>query len=73
MSKMNLKNVVWKEGKYYVAQCLNVDISSFGQTRKEALINLDEALALYFEDKKAIRQFVHIERPEVVGFSMSRA
>ena len=29
-----LKNVVWKEGKYYVAQCLNVDVSSFGKTKK---------------------------------------
>jgi len=21
--------VIWKEGRYYVAQCLNVDVSSF--------------------------------------------
>ncbi len=47
---LNLKNVVWKEGKYYVAQCLNVEVSSFGKTKKEALKNLDEALVLYFED-----------------------
>ncbi|PIU74808.1 MAG: type II toxin-antitoxin system HicB family antitoxin, partial [Candidatus Portnoybacteria bacterium CG06_land_8_20_14_3_00_39_12] len=50
MPKINLKNVVWKEGEYYVAQCLNVDVSSFGKTKKEALANLDEALDLYFED-----------------------
>jgi len=50
MKKSILQNVVWKEGKYYVAQCLNVDISSFGETRVEALSNLDEALNLYFED-----------------------
>lgn len=49
MPRINLKNVVWKEGKYYVAQCLNVDISSFGKTKKEALANLDEALELYYE------------------------
>ena len=52
MTKKNLQNVVWKEGKYYVAQCLNVDVSSFGKTRKEALENLKEALDLYFEDEK---------------------
>lgn len=46
---MNFKNVVWKEGKYYVAQCLNIDVSSFGDTKKQALSNLDEALELYFE------------------------
>ena len=49
---LNLKNIVWREGKYYVAQCLNVDVSSFGITRKEALGNLDEALELYLEDIK---------------------
>ena len=48
MRKLNLKNVVWKEGKYYVAQCLNVDVSSFGKTKKEAVANLNEALDLYF-------------------------
>ena len=51
MRKIDLKNIVWKEGKYYVAQCLNVDVSSFGKTKKEALAALDEALELYFEDQ----------------------
>jgi hypothetical protein len=34
MRKIILQNVVWKEGKYYVAQCLNVEVSSFGKTKK---------------------------------------
>lgn len=50
MRKINLKSIVWKEGKYYVSQCLEVEVSSFGKTRKEALDNLQEALELYFED-----------------------
>jgi predicted RNase H-like HicB family nuclease len=50
MKRMSLKNIVWKEGEHYVSQCLNVDISSFGETRKKALENLNEALELYFED-----------------------
>lgn len=50
MHQFTLQNVVWKEEKHYVAQCLNVDVSSFGPTKDEALKNLDEALALYFED-----------------------
>lgn len=49
---VKLQNVVWQEGKYYVAQCLNVDVSSFGKTKKEALYNLNEALELYFEDNQ---------------------
>ena len=31
-----IKYVIYKEGKYYVSQCLNVDISSFGTTIDEA-------------------------------------
>ena len=46
--KKALKVLVWKEGKHYVSQCLNVDVSSFGKDKKEALVNLDEALELYF-------------------------
>lgn len=51
MKKNVFKSVVWKEGKYFVGQCLNVEVSSFGKTKKEALDNLDEALSLYFEDR----------------------
>lgn len=65
MKKTYLQNVVWKEGKYYVSQCLNVDISSFGKTRKEALDNLKEALELYFEDKDASKVAV-VEKPAIV-------
>ncbi len=48
-----------------MAQCLNVDVSSFGKTKKEALKNLGEALELYFEDETK-PQVVRIERPELV-------
>ena len=50
MRKIDLKSVVWKEGDYYISQCLEVDVSSFGKTKKEALARLQEALELYFED-----------------------
>ena len=50
MSKIDFKNVVWKEGKYYVAWNLNTAISSFGKTKKEALESLQEALELHLED-----------------------
>lgn len=32
-----------------MAQCLNVDVSSFGSTREEAVANLKEAVELYFD------------------------
>ncbi len=65
MHKVNLENVIWKEGKYFVAQCLNVDVSSFGKTRKEALKNLSEALELYFEDGKP-SHITKVQNPTVV-------
>jgi len=46
----SIKYTVWKEGKYFVAQCLNVDVSSFGETIDEAIQNLMEAVELYFEN-----------------------
>lgn len=46
---------VWKEGEWYVAQCLEIDIASHGVTREEALTNLREALELYFEPPCATR------------------
>lgn len=72
MKKLNLKYAVWKENKYYVAQCLNVEISSFGKTRKEALSNLQEAVELYFEDKNA-PEVTKIERVEIVSGSLQYA
>ena len=63
--KRKLSGVVWKEGKYYVAQGLNVDVSSFGNTKKEALRNLDEAIELYFEDTDS-PSVIQVERPEVI-------
>ena len=52
MCKINLKAAIWKEGKQYVSQCLNVEVASFGVTKKEALMNLREAVELYIEDIK---------------------
>jgi predicted RNase H-like HicB family nuclease len=46
-----LNYVIWKEDEYFVSQCLNVDVSSFGTTREEALANLKDAVALYLQDE----------------------
>lgn len=46
---------VWREGKWYVSQCLEVDVASQGETEEEALANLKEALELHFEPPQATR------------------
>ncbi len=62
---IELKNIIWKEGTHYVAQCLNVNVSSFGDTKNEALKNLNEAIELYMEDA-SIDELPKIESPEII-------
>lgn len=50
--KSGLHALVWKEGSWYVAKCVEVELASQGKTRQFALTNLDEALELYFENEK---------------------
>lgn len=46
--KKNLNAAVWHEGEWFVAQCLEVDVASQGETEAEALENLRDALLLHF-------------------------
>ena len=55
-----IEYVIWKEGKYYVSQCLNVNVSSFGESIEEAAENLKEAVELYFEDED--KEFIKIDK-----------
>jgi len=42
--------VIKKEEEWYVATCLENNIASQGETIDEAIENLKEAIALYYED-----------------------
>lgn len=46
--KRTFSTSITKEGKWFVAQCLEVNVASQGRTEKEALTNLVEALELHF-------------------------
>ncbi len=50
MATYSIEVVLYREGDTWVAQALNVDVSSFGDTRDEARVAITEALELYFED-----------------------
>jgi predicted RNase H-like HicB family nuclease len=53
--KRQFAATVWKEGDWYVAQCLELDVASQGETEEGALENLREALDLHFEPPQATR------------------
>ena len=53
---------IWREDDWFIAQCLEVDVASQGESEEEALINLREAVELYFEPpqpsvKSVLRRF----------------
>ena len=46
--KETFSAVVWKEGKWYVAQCREFEVESQGASKEEALRNLSEAIEVHF-------------------------
>jgi predicted RNase H-like HicB family nuclease len=46
--------IVKQEEEWFVATCLENNIASQGKTIDEAIVNLKEALALYYEDEKMV-------------------
>ncbi len=69
MTKKNLHYVIWKEGKYYVARSLEVEVASQGKSRLEATNNLKEALELYFEGQNI--KTPNIEKPTLESLPLS--
>jgi predicted RNase H-like HicB family nuclease len=47
--KQHFTASITQEEGWFVAQCLEVDVASQGESEDEALANLREALELYFE------------------------
>ena len=53
----NLKYIIYSEGDYYVSQCLNIEVASFGTNIDEALSNLKEAVELYLENDQSLTNY----------------
>ena len=51
--KKEFRASVWPDNNWFVAQCLEADVASQGNSEQEALDNLKEALALQFEPRRA--------------------
>jgi len=52
-STLRLTAVITHEGPWYVARCLEVEVTSQGESIESALDNLREALEPSFEDEPA--------------------
>ena len=72
MRRINFKNVVWKEAKHYVAWNLNTGVSSFGDSKKNALASLQEALELHLENVPSSK-IQKVERTSLESFILSYA
>ena len=53
MRKRKFTASVSREGKWFVAQCLEVDVASQGRSESAALKNLGDALTLHFDSPVA--------------------
>ena len=64
---MELTAAITHEGDLFVARCLEVDVTSQGDSMDDALANLKEALGLYFEDEN---EPVELSHPIVSRFQL---
>lgn len=46
--------VIYRDGEFWTALALNVEVSSFGASPEEAREAIKEALELYFEDEDSL-------------------
>lgn len=69
---MEFSSVVSKEGKWYVATCPELGVTSQGVTVEGSIENLREAIELYLEDEDAVVT-VSNYRPLVTVVKVGRA
>ena len=52
--RFNLTVSIHQEDEWYIAKCLENSVASHGKSIEEALVNVKEALELYYEDEDEI-------------------
>ena len=66
--------LIWKEGKWYVARGVEVEVASQGTTKQEAVENLKEALDLILKDEGSQRiKIPAIQKLELMKFDLPAA
>jgi len=59
---------VIKDDDWYVASCIENNVASQGKSKEEALVNLQEALELYYEDND---EPILLEKPFVTSLEVA--
>ena len=60
--------IIKQEDAWFVASCLENNIASQGKTLDEAISNLKEAIALYYEDEsEEVVPVTHTEQMKIYG------
>ena len=59
-----------KEGKWYVAKCLELGVVSQGKTIEKATKNLKEAVELYLEDNDSMMKNISREASIITSFEV---
>lgn len=65
---MRFTAAITREDGWFIARCLDVEVTSQGRSIEEAQANLKEALELYFEDQPLPAE---IEPPIIASLDLS--
>jgi predicted RNase H-like HicB family nuclease len=63
--------IIRREEEWYVATCLENNIASQGKTIDEAIENLKEAIALFYEDETLERMLSPYEQTYITSLEMA--
>ena len=63
--------IIRREEEWYVATCLENNIASQGKTIDEAIENLKEAIALFYEDETIERMLSPYEQTYITSLEMA--
>jgi predicted RNase H-like HicB family nuclease len=69
--KTTYNAIIYKEWDQFVAQCLEIDVASYGTTYEHALDMLREAVELASNDSTG--QISIVTQPRIVQFDLSHA
>ena len=65
--------IIKKEGKWYVAYCVELGVASQGKTIEEAQKNLEEAAELYLENEPQFKKQLTKEPALITTFELKYA